>query len=570
MRYLPTKESSMKVIRFLLGAILFVTPLHTKLNWARVQLARMSLRQKIAQLFIIPATAISEEQYESLASQPTTFRYAMDQKTVEQLITMQEVGGIIFLRTSTLDRQIALTNRYQTLSKIPLMVTQDLEWGLAMRLSDGMRFPRAMALAAIADKQLVFEVAREIGRQCRAIGVHWNFAPVVDIADRPDNPVTHDWLRAFSDDPAQVARCGTLFASGLAAGGVVASAKHFPGHGATSIDSHCDLPVISKDRASLEAHELVPFKALLAQGIPSVMTAHLHLPMIDDTEMATLSHKITTQLLRDELGYQGIIVTDALGMEAIAQRYPAATIPLRALQAGVDLLICPVEVPAAIDVIEQAVLRGDFSEELINQKVLKLLVLKEGLGLTQQVSVDSRAAKTFVARQEAKDLQQKVYRASITVAQDPQGLIPLLGHKNVTLKQRFLQVGGSPKNSLMAAVAQRMPSTHISASDSAKLAAFCATVRSDELVIIALLELARSYGQRCGISKAMTEQLTLLCARGVRVIMLVGGSPYSSHFLPQQATVVVGYESCTQVFDAFSELLVGQLISSGKLAVRLL
>lgn len=339
----------------------------------------LTLRQKIGQLFIVAAASSFEQPGEVLSSQMIKSPYRMDKSYIESLIHKYHIGGICWLFRSTPEKQMALTKHYQNISELPLLIAQDCEWGLSMRLDNTIKFPKAGDLGKLRNKQLIYEMGKEIGMQCREIGVHMNLAPVVDVNSNPDNPVIG--IRSFGDDPKQVAQCAALFAKGLQDGGVLSCAKHFPGHGDTSIDSHLDLPVIRHDRKRLEEVELYPFKKLIEAGVDAVMTAHLLVLAYDLEKPATLSKNIITNLLRNQLNFSGLIITDGLGMRALTNYYKPGEIELNALLAGNDILLCPVDVPKAVELIEKAIKEGRIKEEEIDRRVFKILSIKEKLGL---------------------------------------------------------------------------------------------------------------------------------------------------------------------------------------------
>lgn len=339
----------------------------------------LSLRQKIGQLFMVAAASSFEQPTEQLASQLVASPYRMDQAYIEYLIREYHIGGVCWLFRSTPEKQVALTNHYQSLSKIPLLIAQDCEWGLAMRLDTAMQFPKAAQLGAVQNKQLIYEIAKEIGMQCKNIGVHMNLAPVVDVNSNPQNPVIG--VRSFGSDQKLVAQCGILFAQGLHAGGVLSCAKHFPGHEDTSIDSHSDLPVILHDHHRLDAIELYPFKKMIEAGVDAVMVGHLLVLSLDSLLPATFSKNIIVDLLRKKLNFNGLIITDGLGMKALTKYYKSGEIELKALLAGNDMLLCPIDLPKAVELIEKAVKEDRIAESYIDERLLKILRIKEKLGL---------------------------------------------------------------------------------------------------------------------------------------------------------------------------------------------
>src|SRR6476469_6953723 len=289
-------------------------------HWVDSVFNTLSPEQKIGQLMIIRAHSNLGQKHVN---------------EVTELITKYNVGGLCFFQGGPI-RQAKLTNYYQSIAKTPLMVAIDGEWGLGMRLDSVINFPRQLMMGAVPDAGLVYEFGRAVGEQCKRIGIHVNYAPDVDINNNPHNPVIND--RSFGEDKYKVALFGTEYMRGMQDVGVMACAKHFPGHGDVAVDSHFDLPVINKSKAQLDSLELYPFKQLFKAGVGSVMVAHLYIPSIDDTknQATSLSKKNVTDLLRNELGYGGITFTDALEMQGVAKYYPAGEASVQSLIAGND------------------------------------------------------------------------------------------------------------------------------------------------------------------------------------------------------------------------------------------
>jgi beta-glucosidase-like glycosyl hydrolase/CubicO group peptidase (beta-lactamase class C family) len=308
-------------------------------------------------------------------------------KVAEQ-ISKYDIGALCFFQGGPV-RQALLTNYYQQLAKTPLMVTIDGEWGLGMRLDSITKFPFQLTAGAVQDENLVYRMGLAIGEQCKRIGVHVNYAPVVDINNNPNNPVIG--YRSFGQDRDKVSKYGVAIMKGMQDAGIMACAKHFPGHGDVDVDSHLDLPVINKSIEQLDTMELVPFKAQFDAGVGSVMIAHLSIPAIDTTtHVATsISKNNVTNLLRNKLKYDGLTFTDALEMKGVAKYFPGGTIAVEAIIAGNDMLCLPASVPESIEVIKQAIANGRISWDEINAKVKKVLSAKYKLGLTQTQFVDT-------------------------------------------------------------------------------------------------------------------------------------------------------------------------------------
>lgn len=339
-------------------------------EWAEKTLESLTIQEKIGQLFVVPACP----------------RY--DQKMIEQVIDEYHVGSVI-VKQGHPKQQIPFLNALQNRSKYPLLCTGDAEWGLGMRMEETLSFPRNEVLGKVKNPFLLFLAGKEIGEQCRMVGIHLNFAPVVDVNNNPDNIVIGS--RSFGSDPMHVSRCGYLMIQGMKHGQVLSCIKHFPGHGDTDVDSHKGLPEIPHSRIHLEEVEFIPFKKNLCAD--AVMTGHLMMPALDENYPASLSKPIVTDLLQNEWGFKGLIITDALNMKALTENYSVEEIAVKALLAGHDLLLYgahryeDVEVlltdmiPKAYQSIAKAVEKGEISEDLLDAHVLKVLRAKERLGL---------------------------------------------------------------------------------------------------------------------------------------------------------------------------------------------
>lgn len=380
-------------------------------------LSQLNLREKIGQLCFIAAATDEIADRELVEGwfkwQPL---YRIDRQHTLRMIKQCAVGGIVFYgKYAQPSEQFALTQHYQSVSKVPLLITLDAEVGVASRLNSksSMRFPYNMTLGAIQDKELIYQTGYEVGLQLKTLGVHVNFAPVVDVNNNPANPVIG--MRSFGSDKERVALAGIAYMRGLQDSGIIACAKHFPGHGDTSVDSHLALPLIKHTIGHLKANELYPFKQMIDAGVKSVMTAHLEVPALEKESglPSSLSKTTVTELLQKQMGFNGLIFTDALGMKGVAEHFEPGEVELKALQAGNDVLLCPLDVVKAIDRIEKAVLEGEISEAEIDRKVLKVLEAKKW-ALAHSKKESASNLQPLLNRESAQQLLQQLYRNSIT------------------------------------------------------------------------------------------------------------------------------------------------------------
>ncbi|MEN9598758.1 MAG: hypothetical protein RL596_1069, partial [Bacteroidota bacterium] len=342
-------------------------------RWVKKQFRKLNKNQRIAQLMIIRA-------HSNLGADHVN--------SVKDLITKYNVGGLCFFQGGPV-RQALLTNEYQQLAKTPLMICIDGEWGLGMRLDSVINFPRQLMMGAVSNKQTIYDFGKAVGLQCKRMGIHVNYAPDVDVNNNPLNPVIND--RSFGENKYKVASFGTSYMQGMQDVGVMATAKHFPGHGDVAVDSHYDLPIINKTKAQLDSLELFPFRALIKAGVGSVMIAHLYIPAIDTTSnlATTLSKKNVTDLLRNELGYNGLSFTDALEMKGVTKFFPAGEAAVQALIAGNDLLCLPGDVEGSIIKVRAAIKTGKLNWDDINTRVKKVLLAKYHLGLNKVQAIDT-------------------------------------------------------------------------------------------------------------------------------------------------------------------------------------
>ena len=377
-------------------------------DWVDSVFKSLSPEEKIAQLMVIRA-------HSNLGADHVA--------NVSDLVSKYNVGALCFFQGGPV-RQANLTNLYQSLAKTPLLVTIDGEFGLGMRLDSITKFPYQSTLAALRDESIVYKMGLAVGEQMKRIGVHINYAPTVDVNNNPNNPVIG--YRSFGEDKYKVARYGVAYMKGMQDAGIMATAKHFPGHGDTEVDSHMDLPVINKSMKELDSLELYPFKELIKAGVGSMMVAHLYIPAIDKTanRPSSLSKKTVADLLKKDLGFKGLTFTDALEMKGVTKFFPAGEVAVEALIAGNDMLCLPEDVPAAIKAIEKAIDKKKLDWKDIDDKLVRVLQAKYRLGLnkTQYVEtanlVDDLNSKT-------DDIRSVVARNTVTVLRNESNFFPL-------------------------------------------------------------------------------------------------------------------------------------------------
>ncbi|MEY3342411.1 MAG: hypothetical protein RL090_95 [Bacteroidota bacterium] len=369
----------------------------------------MDWDRKVGQLFMVEAYSNKDDAHV---------------KAVSNLVRNFHIGGVIFFQGSPF-RQASMTNLFQSQSKTPLLVGIDGEWGLSMRLDSTTRFPRQMTLGASNDDSLMFRVGAEIGRQCKRMGIHVNFAPVVDVNTNPINPVISS--RSFGEDKKLVARMAIKYMEGMRQHGVLACGKHFPGHGNTDSDSHFTLPVVRELEGQLDSVELYPFREIIREGVASIMVAHLNIPALDPTpkRASTLSPEIVNGLLRKKMGFDGLIFTDALNMKGVADHFQSGELEILALKAGNDVLLFSKDVPVAWKAVRQAVSNGELDTSEINLKVKRVLKAKYKAGLHKYAPVDLNGLTKDLNTPYAKHLAELAYEKSLVLVYNRDAAVPL-------------------------------------------------------------------------------------------------------------------------------------------------
>ena len=379
-------------------------------------LKKMTTREKVAQLIVSQTDSYIFSEGHALMT--------------DTLVGIEGIGGLLIIQDS-LPRFLTRMNQLQEMSKIPLLVSIDGEWGPSMRFSEYPFFPQQMQLGALPSDSLIYEMGLAVAEQCQMANIHINYAPVVDINVNPKNPVIH--ARSFGEDRDKVTAYGRAYMKGMQDGGIIACSKHFPGHGDTEVDSHKGLPVLPFSRERLDSLELYPFCDQIKHGVGMVMMGHLHIPALDSA-VSSISYPIVTGLLREELGFNGIIVTDALTMKGVSENMESAEIALAAYKAGVDILLKPGDIIASIDRLEKAMNSGECDIEELNERVRKTLRLKAQFGMLERnynASVDTTGISERVKKPEHIALIQEMADQSMTLVDNKLGIIPIDMSKKV-------------------------------------------------------------------------------------------------------------------------------------------
>ncbi len=524
-------------------------------HWVDSVFRTMTKEERIAQLIFVAAYSNRGIQHEM---------------KITDLIRKYKIGGLIFFQ-GTPEKQAELTNFYQSQSKVPILIAMDAEWGLQMRLKHTIHFPYQMALGAISEDSLIYKMGKEIGRELKRIGVRMNLAPVVDINNNPNNPVIN--FRSFGMDKHNVTQKGIAYMKGLQDAGVIATAKHFPGHGDTGTDSHKTLPVVPFGIERLDTLELYPFEKMIDAGVGAVMTAHLSIPALDSTPhlASSLSKPIVTGLLKEKLGFQGLVITDALNMKGVTKYFLPGVVDAKALMAGNDILEFTQNVPLAIKAIKKAVAKGLISWKQINNSCKKVLAAKYWAGLNHFVPIDTVDLKKDLNRPEAKVLNRKLIKASLTVLRDSLNVIPIsgLGHKRIAT----LVVGDSVQTPF-----QKMLANYTQTDDFFRVQSRAATdslllskLKNYDLVIVGLTHLNQYPNKNFGIHSDMLRFIQQLLSDN-HAIVAVFGNPFALNKLSgieKAEGLVLTYQNSKLTQELAAQLIFGALGSQGHLPVRL-
>lgn len=535
-----------------LVSLSFTNPDSAKKVWVNNTLNAMSEDEKIGQLFIIRAHSDKGQEHINF---------------VNSQIKNYHVGGLCFFQ-GTPEKQASLTNKYQAASKIPLIVSMDAEWGLGMRFKeDAISFPRSMMLGAISDARLIQQMGKEIGTQLSDLGVHLNFAPVVDINNNPDNPVIN--YRSFGEDRYNVASKSLAYAKGLAEAKVMACAKHFPGHGDTNTDSHYDLPVIKHSKKRLDSLELYPFKVLSKNNVGSVMVAHLSIPAYDDRKNrpTTLSENTITGILKDYIGFEGLIITDALEMQGVAKHFGEGTMEVEALKAGNDILLMPIDIKKAISAIKKALKSGELTWEDIDYKVSKILAAKYDLGLTEQPKeIDSKTIRKTVNTERAKALINKLKRNAITLARDKQRVVPI---ENLKTNRAIISIGSKQQPTFQKQINKYAAFDQFQIPKELSREAINSWLKKleayDEL-IISVHDMSQYASRNFGLTASTIGLIKQLSTRQQTLVCLFG-SPYALSFFPNLKSVIVAFDEENNTQSIAAQGIMGAFSFKGTLPV---
>lgn len=520
-------------------------------KWADSVLRSMNDDQKIGQLFMVAAYSNRDSTHI---------------KEITKLVTNYHIGGLCFFQGGPM-RQAQQTNWYQSKAKIPLLISIDGEWGLSMRLDSVVRYPKQMALGAIADNQLIYDFAKETARQCRRIGIHLNFAPVIDVNNNPKNPVIND--RSFGEDKYRVAAKGIEYMRGMQDNGIMANGKHFPGHGNTDKDSHLSLPTLNRTKIQLDSTELYPFRELISRGLSSVMVGHLFVPAIDSTKntASSISQSIVTNLLKKDLGFNGLVFTDALNMKGVSSFFAPGEVDARALIAGNDMLLFTENVPNAFLEIKKALRDTLITMPEIEMRVRKILIAKYSVGLNKYQPVNMNGIYEDLNSNEAKLVSMKLYENALTLLANKDNLIPFKSLENRSIAA--ISIGADINNEFLNMCKNYADITTFALKKDASLNDFDFLGKNLDqynTVIVGIHDMSRNESKNFSISKQTKDFLGNLSQHS-NVVVVVFGNAYSLRNFENLAPILLAYEDNDFTRSLAAQALFGGIQIKGTLPV---
>jgi beta-N-acetylhexosaminidase len=528
--------------------------LDTQSRWVDSVFNSLTPDQRLGQLFMVAAYSNQDMKHV---------------REIRELVTDHHVGGLIWMQGGPV-RQGKLANYYQSVAKVPLLYSIDGEWGLAMRLDSTTRYPRQMTLGAIRDDSLIYKMGRQIARECKRIGLHVNFAPVADVNNNPLNPVIG--TRSFGEDKTRVAIKSYMYMQGMQDERVMANGKHFPGHGDTDSDSHHTLPFMPQSRGRLDTLELYPFRYLFDRGLASIMVAHLSIPALDTAKHlpSTLSPKVVTKLLKEDLGFKGLVFTDALSMKGVTKYFPAGVIELMALTAGNDVLLFCEDVPKAVSEIRKAISEGRFTQEAIDEKCRRILQAKYWCGLDRKQEIVTRNLSREITYPEGEQLVEKLSAAAITMLKNENGFLPLSGCD--TLRVAEVSLGIEEPNQLGIALREHCYVEHIGLPHDAgkeAIAKALARIAEAQVVVLQINKATAKSDNHYGIGEQSLKLAATIAAKKPTVLAVMT-NPYilnSIKDLSPYKAVIVGYEYLPALERAAAKAIAGINPVSGQLPV---
>jgi len=533
----------------------YIQSLNHQNQWVDSVFKKLSRKQKVAQFFFVRAHTNLGQAYED---------------SVAKVIRKQHIGGLVFFQGGPV-RQAELINRYQKISRVPLLVAQDGEWGLGMRLDSTISYPYQMTMGAIHDNTLIYKMGRQVAYDFKRVGMQMNFGPDMDVNNNPDNPVIN--YRSFGDNKYNVAQKGIAYLKGMQDAGLLTTAKHFPGHGDTNVDSHFDLPLLPFTRARLDSLEEYPFHEAIKAGISGVMIAHMDIPALDTTKNlpSTLSRKIVTNILKDSLGFKGLVVSDAMEMKGVVKYFPNGEADLRAFLAGDDIIELSPNSALAIKKIKKAVRKKEISKEEFEARVKKVLAAKYWAGLNNYQETSTQNLVADLNRPAAKQLVQQLSDAAITLLKGDTAALKM----DTTAKTAIISIGVTKPTIFQQQLSIHYPNSSIFLVDKndphSKLDSLQKVLAQYQQIYISINDTRLRPQSKLNYSADVKSFITQM-ASVKNTVVSVFANAYTIAGLPgieNAGALLVGYQMSDDLQLSAVKVIAGQLKATGKLPVSI-
>lgn len=533
----------------------FIKTLNNPNRWVDSVFNKMTRNEKIGQLFMVRAHTDLGQKYAD---------------SVGKVIAKEHLGGVVFFQGGP-GRQAVLTNKYQKLSKIPLMIAMDAEWGLGMRLDSTMSYPYQMTLGAIQNNQLIYKMGQEVAKDFKRLGMQINFSPVMDVNNNPKNPVIN--FRSFGENKYNVAQKSIAYMQGMQESGIFTTAKHFPGHGDTDVDSHYDLPKLPFTPERLDSLEMYPFKQAFKANLSGVMVAHMNIPALDNTPNlpSTLSKPIVTEILKNKLGFQGLIFSDAMNMKGVVKFFPNGEADVRGLIAGNDVLELSENTLRAEKLIRKSIRHHRLTWADIDAKVKKILQAKYWMGLNQLSEVNTQNVVADLNTPAAKQLNQELSDAAITLLKG-ENLLPL--RNDFVRKTAIINIGPKAPTAFSNAIKKEIPEATLFIIPKEISLKELETVKNElkkyDVCLLNIYDTNKRPGSDIGYSIDLKLFIAALAQQNT--IATVLANPYTITSFPgleNCKSIIVGYQNSIEMENAATKLLLGKIKAKGKLPVTI-
>jgi beta-glucosidase-like glycosyl hydrolase/CubicO group peptidase (beta-lactamase class C family) len=520
-------------------------------RWVDSVYNSLTMEQRVAQLICMRANQPDKPFYEDVA----------------KYIKKYNIGGVCFFRAEA-DAQVKQTNDWQAIAQTPLMVAIDAEWGLAMRVKNTIAYPYQMTLGAVNDNELIYRMGTQIAEQCQRMGIHVNFAPVADVNSNAANPIIG--MRSFGENPQTVGEKATSYALGMQSKGLITTMKHFPGHGNTATDSHLTLPTVTRTMEEVQGIELAPFRYMIENGVNGAMVGHLYFPAIEKVKntSSSLSYGVVSELLKEDMGFEGLIFTDGLDMKGVSETVRQDSVPYVSFMAGNDVLILPTNVPFAIKTIKAAAERDPKAAERLEESCKKILRYKYRAGLNHYKPAPTANLMTDLKKQEYKDLRQQLYEEAVTVLRNENEVLPLATNKKIAVVTI-----GNTKNDVYSGLADKglnIRSFVVGKENVAeKSAEWLKALESYDLVVVSIEKTSMFANKNYGITEATVSFFNRLVAQN-DVILNLFACPYALDLFRINNSVkglIVAYQDEVPAVNAVVKVLTGEMEAKGTLPV---